>query len=47
MKRAVLLLTLVGAVAAAATAAAFVGLFSPAGATASGDTNVLPPTTTS
>jgi len=35
MKRAVLLLTLVGAVAAAATAAAFVGAFSPAGATAS------------
>ena len=35
MKRAVLLLTLVGAVAATATAAAFVGAFSPAGATAS------------
>jgi hypothetical protein len=35
MKRAVLLLALVGAVAAAATAAAFVGAFSPAAATAS------------
>jgi len=35
MKRAILLLTLVGAVAAAATAAAFVGAFGPAGATAS------------